>query len=129
LPLDALAQEKKAGFQQQLDEAEEFQTTAFSKFILFFWSPESPYLVAKTDEGRPLSLEYVENWKRYAERFIEDYASFKKTQLRSIPLLQVESFIRHLRDSGENGNTVSYALRSLQAPLSWAAQRGLLDRP
>jgi hypothetical protein len=120
---------KREGLRKELDEAERLKGTPFAENVLMFWSPDSAYLIDKADNGKPLSNEYVDIRKRYTERFVVDYPSFKKTPLRSVSLFQIERYMRYLREHKMNGNTVSYFLRFLQAPLSWAKGRGFLDTP
>jgi integrase len=129
LPLDHMARAKQAGYEEELDAEEKLKETPLAQFVADFWGPKSEYLSSRSEEGRPLSGQYVKVQRRYVERFIADAATFKKTKLRDVTLVLVERWVREVKAGGADGNLINDALNCIRSPLSWAKKRNLLDEP
>lgn len=127
LPLDRMSRAKKAGYEEELDAEEKLKETAFATFVADFWGSKSEYLSSRTEEGRPLSGQYIKVQRRYVERFVADAVTFKKTKLRDVTLVLVERWVREIKAGGADGNLVNDALNCIRTPLSWAKKRNLLD--
>lgn len=128
LPLERMARTKAQGLQEEQAEADNLREMKLAAFFAWFWGPDSHYIVAKADTGKPLSGEYVGNQARYVERFAAPYVPFKRTALRDVSLLLLERFTRDMRKDN-SGNVVNDALDAIRTPLSWAGKRGLIDDP
>ncbi len=99
-------------------------------FFLLFWDTQkSPYLKARTDSEKPLSGLYIKNQMANIRHYAMTYAPFKETILLDASLFLVESYLRHLRESGIKPGAANDALDAIRTPLSWAMKRGLLLHP
>jgi integrase len=130
LPLDKLFRAKTSGNLEKLEGAERLKNMPFAEFLVWFWNTDtSEYIRDRIDAEKPLSKVYIRDQARYIKQYASTYQLFKKTALRDITLYGMEQWMRHLKRTIQNNNTIVDAFTATKTPLSWAKKRNMIDEP